>query len=84
MYKLRMTDINKITEAPKKSTSAIYYNNKIKSDAEFYEKERKRVSDYIHNRYFNDPDYRERILKQKKEYYQKKKALKNALNTAEK
>ena len=79
-----MTDKDKITEAPKKSTSAIYYNNKIKSDAEFYEKERKRVSDYIHNRYFNDPDYRERILKQKKEYYQKKKALKNASNTAEK
>ena len=79
-----MTDINKITEAPKKSTSAIYYNNKIKTDAEFYEKEKKCVSDYIHNRYFNDPDYRERILKQKKEYYQKKKALKIALSTAEK
>ena len=60
------------TEAPKKSASAIFYNNKIKTDAEFYEKEKKRVSEYIHNRYFNDPDYREKILKQKKEYYQKR------------
>ena len=66
-----------------KSSSAIYYNNKIKTDAEFYEKERKRVSEYIHNRYFNDPEYRERILKQKKEYYLKKKALKIATNTTE-
>ena len=79
-----MTDMKNSTEAPKKSASAIFYNNKIKTDAEFYEKEKKRVSEYIHNRYFNDPDYREKILKQKKEYYQKKKALKNALNTAEK
>ena len=41
MYKLRMTDMNKNMEAPKKSASAIYYNNKIKTDAEFYEKEKK-------------------------------------------
>ncbi len=73
-----MTD----TKISAKSTSAIYYNNKIKTDVEFYEKEKKRVSIYIHNRYFNDPLYRERILQQKKEYYLKKKALKNALNTA--
>lgn len=71
------------TEAPKKSASAIYYNNKIKENPEFYEKERKRVSEYIHNRYFNDPEYRERILQQKKELYLKKKALKKASNTAE-
>ena len=78
-----MTDIMNNTETPKKSTSAIYYNNKIKSDAEFYERERKRVSEYIHNRYFNDPEYRETILKQKKEYYLKKKALKKETNIAE-
>ena len=79
-----MTDIDNGVEAPKKSLSAIYYNNKIKTNPEFYEKEKKRVSEYIHNRYYNDPDYREKILKQKKEYYHKKKALKNASNTAEK
>ena len=41
MYKLRMTDMKNSTEAPKKSPNAIYYNNKIKTDAEFYEKEKK-------------------------------------------
>jgi hypothetical protein len=78
-----MAEVMNIAEVPKRSNSAIYYNNKIKTDAEFYEKERKRVSEYIHNRYFNDPEYRERILKQKKEYYLKKKELKKSLNTAE-
>ena len=73
----------KNTETPKKSSSAIYYNNKIKTDTEFYEKEKKRVADYIHNRYFNDPEYRERILQYKKEQYLKKKALKKASNIAE-
>ena len=48
-----MTSVMNVTETPKKSYSAKYYNNKIKTDAEFYEKEKKRVSDYIHNRYFN-------------------------------
>ena len=73
-----MTSVMNVTETHKKSYSAKYYNNKIKTDAEFYEKEKKRVSDYIHNRYFNDPEYREKILQQKKEYYLKKKQLKNA------
>ena len=78
-----MTDTKNSIEAPKKSASAIYYNNKIKTDAEFYEKEKKRVSEYINKRYFNDPDYREKNLKQEKEYYQRKKALKKEENTAE-
>jgi hypothetical protein len=73
-----MTTVMIFEETPKKSYSAKYYNNKIKTEAEFYEKEKKRVSDYIHNRYFNDPEYREKILQQKKEYYLKKKQLKNA------
>jgi len=73
-----MTSVMNVAETPKKSYSAKYYNNKIKTDSEFYEKEKKRVSDYIHNRYFNDPEYREKILQQKKEYYLKKKQLKNA------
>ena len=72
-----MTSIMNITEAPKKSYCAKYYNNKIKTDAEFYEKEKKRVCEYIQNRYFNDPEYREKILQQKREYYLKKKQLKN-------
>ena len=37
-----MTSVMNITETPKKSYSAKYYNNKIKTDAEFYEKEKKR------------------------------------------
>ena len=73
-----MTSVMNIAETPTKSYSAKYYNKKIKTDAEFYEKEKKRVSNYIHNRYFNDPEYREKILQQKKEYYLKKKQLKNA------
>jgi hypothetical protein len=73
-----MTTVMNIEETPKKSYCAKYYNNKIKTDAEFYENEKKRVSEYIHNRYFNDPEYREKILKQKKEYYLKKKELKKS------
>ena len=70
------------------SYSAKYYNAKIKSNPEFYEKERKRVCEYIHNRYTNDEEYKQKILLQKKEYYQrknkrnsKKKKLKIPLNT---
>lgn len=59
--------------APTASYNAKYYNDKIKSNPEFYEKERRRVCQYIHNRYFNDEEYRQRILQQKKEYYQRKK-----------
>lgn len=59
--------------APTPSYNAKYYNDKIKSNPEFYEKERRRVCQYIHNRYFNDEEYKQRILQQKKEYYQRKK-----------
>jgi hypothetical protein len=65
-----------MTETPtdkKPSFSAIYYNNKIKSNKEFYDNERKRVCEYIHNRYTTDEEYKQKILHQKKEYYQRKK-----------
>ena len=58
-----------MTETPTLSFSAKYYNAKIKSNPEFYDKERKRVCEYIHNRYFNDEEYKQKILQQKKEYY---------------
>ena len=62
-----------MADTPNLSYSAKYYNAKIKSNPEFYEKERKRVCEYIHNRYFNDEEYKQKILQQKKEYYQRKK-----------
>ena len=61
------------TNDKKPSFSAMYYNNKIKSNKEFHDKERKRVCEYIHNRYTNDEEYKQKILQQKKEYYQRKK-----------
>ena len=54
-----------MTETPVLSYSAKYYNAKIKTNPEFYEKERKRVCEYIHNRYFNDEEYKQRILQEK-------------------
>jgi hypothetical protein len=60
-------------ETTELSYNAKYYNAKIKSNPEFYEKERKRVCEYIHNRYNNDEEYKQKILQQKKEYYQRKK-----------
>ena len=65
-----------MTETPKEkkpSYNAVYYNNKIRSNKEFYDKERKRVCEYIHNRYTTDEEYKQKILQQKKEYYQRKK-----------
>ena len=41
-----------------------YYNNKIQTDPEFYDKEKKRVVAYIKNRYNTDEEYREK----RKEY----------------
>ncbi len=52
------------------SYNAKYYSAKIKSNPEFYEKERKRICEYIHNRYFSDEEYRQKILQHKKERYQ--------------
>jgi hypothetical protein len=74
--------LNEMVETPndnkiaKKSYNAKYYNAKIKSNPEFYEKERKRVCEYIQNRYNNDEEYKKKILQYKKEYYQLKKTEK--------
>ena len=61
------------TETPTLSYNAKYYNAKIKTNPEFYEKEQRRVCEYIHNRYNTDEEYKQKILLQKKEYYQRKK-----------
>ena len=64
-----------------------YYNNKIHTNPEFYEKEKKRVLEYIKNRYANDKEYRENILRKKREAYARKKETKKLAeiqaNTAE-
>ena len=62
--------LNENIIAKKKLYNANYYNAKIKSNPEFYEKERKRVCEYIHNRYNNDEEYKKKILERKKERYQ--------------
>ena len=56
-----------------------YYNNKIHTDPEFYQKEKTRVVDYIKNRYANDPEYRENLLRKKREYYAKRKEEKKKM-----
>jgi hypothetical protein len=78
-----MAEVMIMSEIPTQSYHAKYYNNKIKSNPEFYEKERQRVAEYIHNRYFTDPEYKAKILQYKKEHYQKKKEAKNSLNIAQ-
>jgi len=57
------------------------YNNKIHTNPEFYEAEKKRVVSYIKNRYANDPEYRENLLRKKREYYAKKKAEKKLMES---
>jgi len=69
--------------AKHQTISAKYYDNKIKNDAEFYAKEKKRVSDYMKNRYAIDEEYRNRIKEQKKQSYHKRKALPNQSNLVE-
>lgn len=67
----------------KQSSSAKYYDNKIKNDAEFYAKEKKRVMDYMKNRYAMDEEYRNRIKEQKKQSYHKRKSLRIQSNSVE-
>jgi len=69
--------------AKHQTISAKYYDNKIKNDAEFYAKEKKRVNDYMKNRYAIDEEYRNRIKEQKKQSYHKRKALRNSSNPVE-
>lgn len=53
-----------------------YYNNRLKTDEDFYTKEKQRVANYMKTRYANDEEYRERLLKQKMQSYYKMKAIK--------
>jgi len=59
----------------KQSASAKCYDKKIKNDADFYEKEKKRVAEYMKNRYATDEEYRQRIMEQKKASYQRRKQI---------
>lgn len=49
------------------------YNKKIHTNPEFYAAEKKRVATYIRNRYQTDPEFRERLCRQKREQRLKKK-----------
>ncbi len=75
-----MADNNLDNERLKNSMRVnAFYTNKIHTNADFYEKEKKRIAEYQKNRYENDAEYREK----KKEYcrikmrelYQRRKAL---------
>ena len=46
-----------IEDIKKQSASAKCYDKKIKNDADFYEKEKKRVAEYMKNRYATDEEY---------------------------
>jgi hypothetical protein len=55
-----------MVETPVLSYNAKYYNDKVKSNPEFYEKERRRVCEYIHNRYNNDEEYKQRFYNKRR------------------
>jgi hypothetical protein len=57
------------------SFSAKYYDHKIKTDLEFYAKEKKRVNEYMKNRYATDEEYRNKIKEQKKQSYHRRKSM---------
>ncbi len=57
------------------SFSAKYYDHKIKTDLEFYAKEKKRVNEYMKNRYATDEKYRNKIKEQKKQSYHRRKSM---------
>jgi hypothetical protein len=56
------------------SVYAKYYDNKIKTNPEFYNNEKKRVIEYIKNRYATDEEYRNRVKEQKLQSYYRRKA----------
>ena len=64
-----MEDIKKQSASPK------CYDKKIKNDADFYEKEKKRVAEYMKNRYATDEEYRQRVMEQKKASYHRRKQI---------
>ena len=57
------------------SFSAKYYDHKIKTDLEFYAKEKKRVNEYMKNRYATVEEYRNKIKEQKKQSYHRRKSM---------
>ena len=59
----------------KQSASAKCYDKKIKNDADFYEKEKKRVAEYMKNRYATDEEYWQRVMEQKKASYHRRKQI---------
>lgn len=65
------------------SLSAKYYDNKIKTNLEFYEKEKKRVMDYMKNRYATDEEYRNKIKEQKRQSYYRRKSRMTPNNQVE-
>ena len=59
------------------TTQSIFYNNKIKTNPEFYEKEKKRITEYMVKRYNNDEEYKQRRRASAlKSYYNRKNAQK--------
>ena len=48
---------------------------RLKNDADFYEKEKKRVAEYMKNRYATDEEYRQRVMEQKKASYHRRKQI---------
>jgi pyrroloquinoline quinone (PQQ) biosynthesis protein C len=60
------------------SSSAKCYEKKIKTNPEFYANEKKRVAEYMKNRYMNDEEYRNKILEQKRQSYYRRKTLKQS------
>ena len=66
----------------KHTSQNAFYTKKIHNNIEFYEAEKKRVALYINNRYKNDEEYREKRKEycklKMREYYERKKALKNS------
>ena len=64
-----------------KDTSNRFYSNKIRSNPEFYAKEKERIKEYKKNRYNNDPEYAEKIRTRAREGYYIRKS--RPLNTAE-
>lgn len=54
-------------------TSSNQFQKIKNSDA--YESEKKRINNYLKNKYASDPEYRDKIRQQQKQYYNQKKLL---------
>lgn len=56
------------------SACAKRYQARLKEDPEFYASEKKRVAEYMKNRYANDEEYRKKTQEQKRIAYHRRKA----------